>query len=172
MKKNLLATSLLAASCVLGVSSQALATDTTASPAATTTEQHPAAAAATEHHAKGETVIVVEVPVILERLAASGYSGVHEIKLDHDVYEIEGWNAQGHKFKLEVDAKKGQVPAAEGSKVKMLTLLEIANNLQKAGYTHITKMEMDDGKCIVKAQDSNGKHVKLKINPTTGEIMK
>ncbi len=153
MKKNLLISSLLAGCCLLG-SNVVLAAETKQA------AQNPQAIEEVD-------VTIISVPTLLERLNASGYSGVHKVTLEKDGYEVQGWDMQGRKFKLEVEAKSNHAPQA-GSKAKLLTLLEVAQKVEQAGYTNISSMEVEKGKCEVKAHDNNGHRAKIFVDLETG----
>lgn len=51
-----------------------------------------------------------------------------------------------------------------------LSIPQICEKLETAGYRHIEKIERERGSYEVRASDSSGRRVKLYVNPTTGEV--
>jgi hypothetical protein len=61
-------------------------------------------------------------------------------------------------------------PAA--SRQQWLSLSEIQQRLEAAGYRDIDKIEREDDYCEVKATDPDGRRVELKVDPVSGEVTK
>lgn len=51
-----------------------------------------------------------------------------------------------------------------------LSIPQIHDKLEAAGYRHIEKIERERGSYEVRASNPSGQRVKLYVNPTTGEI--
>jgi outer membrane receptor protein involved in Fe transport len=51
-----------------------------------------------------------------------------------------------------------------------LTIRDIYDRLEAAGYRDIREIEFDDGRYEVKAQNAKGERVKLKVNAATGAV--
>lgn len=108
----------------------------------------------------------------LQRLDQAGYRYVHEIKYKRGVYRVEAIDAGGQKVKLKVNAQTGMIQAPKGSNKPYLSMLQVAQKIQAAGYANISKIEFDDGRYEAKVYDPKGNKIKLYINPVSGEIRK
>lgn len=75
---------------------------------------------------------------------------------------------------LSLSVAQAQTPAAPANgaapATKQLTIPEIYQRVEAAGYKEVRKIELDDGRYEVKARNAGGERVKLYINPTSGEI--
>ncbi len=49
---------------------------------------------------------------------------------------------------------------------------QVLQNIQRMGYSIVTKVEYDDGKYVAKVIANNGDEIKLEIAPLTGEVIK
>ena len=64
-----------------------------------------------------------------------------------------------------------QAPAATAAEPKpRLTVREIADRVEAAGYRDITEIELDGSHYEVKARDAQGARIKLVVNAGSGEI--
>jgi hypothetical protein len=61
-------------------------------------------------------------------------------------------------------------PAA--SRQQWLSVSEIQQRLEAAGYRDIDKIEREDNYYEVKATDPDGRRVELKVDPTSGDVTK
>ena len=61
-------------------------------------------------------------------------------------------------------------PAAASAPAQKLSIRDIAERLEAAGYRDIREIEWDDGHFEVKASNAQGQRVKLDVNATTGAI--
>ncbi|MBI1888029.1 MAG: PepSY domain-containing protein [Nitrosomonadales bacterium] len=61
------------------------------------------------------------------------------------------------------------LPADSGS--QWLSIPQIYNKLEAAGYRNVEKIERERGGYEIKATDRNGERVKLRLHPQTGEII-
>lgn len=61
-------------------------------------------------------------------------------------------------------------PAASGER-QWLSIAQVHERLEAAGYRNIEKIERERGGYEARATDRNGERVKLHVNPQTGEIM-
>lgn len=62
-------------------------------------------------------------------------------------------------------------PAVTGER-QWLSIAQIHDRLEAAGYRNIEKIERERGGYEVRATDRQGDRIKLYVNPQTGEIMK
>ena len=105
---------------------------------------------------------------VLQRLNQAGYTKIHEIEYKRGTYEVKAYNAQCRKIKFRVNPKNMRIPSLNQS--RQLSMLQVAQRVQAAGYTHIYDIEFDNGRYDVKAYDKNGNKTKLTVNPSTGGI--
>lgn len=73
-------------------------------------------------------------------------------------------------------AAQAQTPAAPATSAapaaKELTIPEVYQRVEAAGYKEVRKIELEDGRYEVKARDAEGAKVKLYVNPHSGEVEK
>ena len=113
---------------------------------------------------------VVNVSEILKRLHAAAYTTVFEVELEDKTYDIKTVNDKGQKIKLRIDATTGKIPAQDkNAKTSGLTMLQAAEKVEAAGYV-IHKIESEKNNYEIKAIDSKGKKVQLKVDADTGKI--
>lgn len=62
--------------------------------------------------------------------------------------------------------------ATSQSQAQWLSVEQVLNKVQAAGYRDVEEIERDDGKYQVKATDAEGRRVELKLDPVSGEILK
>jgi uncharacterized membrane protein YkoI len=106
---------------------------------------------------------------LIEKLNAKGYHNLHEIDLDDDEFEVEGFNQDGRQYKLHLNAKKLEIPNIKANK-KHLTMLEIAKKARAAGYHDFVKIKFSEGYYKIAAHNAKNTKVKLIIDPKTGII--
>lgn len=68
----------------------------------------------------------------------------------------------------EAPAQPADVAAAPAAPA--LTIRDIYDRMDAAGYRNLRKIEFEHGRYGVKAQDAKGERVKLKVNATTGAV--
>lgn len=147
--KKFLQISLLSSALVLP-SFAALAADTTTTPAAPS----------------------MSMTDVLSKLDAAGYSAIKEVELgSNGTYKVETINAKGEKVEFTVDPAKPVIEAGPKG-MKILTASEAAKKVMDAGYMNITKIKFKGDSYDVKAQDKQGKMVRLDVNLMTGAISK
>lgn len=62
------------------------------------------------------------------------------------------------------------VQAAAAPAAPQLTIRDIYDRMEAAGYREIREIEFDDGRYEVKARNAQGQRVKLKVNAATGAV--
>ena len=62
-------------------------------------------------------------------------------------------------------------PGAPGAQRPWLSIPQVHQRLEAAGYGNIEKIERERGDYEVKATNRNGERVKLHVNPQTGEVL-
>ncbi|MFZ2288057.1 MAG: PepSY domain-containing protein [Halopseudomonas yangmingensis] len=60
----------------------------------------------------------------------------------------------------------------EGQAPQWMTLQQVHQQLEAAGYSNFEKIEREDDGYEVKATDPQGQRVELDLHPVTGEILK
>lgn len=63
-----------------------------------------------------------------------------------------------------------QAPAAITAPAPQLTIRDIYDRMEAAGYRDIREIEWDHGRYEVKASNAQGQRVKLYVNATTGAV--
>lgn len=109
---------------------------------------------------------------VLNKLDAAGYSAIKEVELESNGnYKVETINAKGEKIEFIVDSNKPVIEPGPKN-MKILTASEVAKKVMDAGYMNITKVKFQGDSYDVKAQDKDGKMVRLDVNLMTGAISK
>lgn len=117
---------------------------------------------------------------VMQVLKNAGWAIVQELKLDDGLWEAEVRRAKGQpKFDVYVHPitlailNEGGTAASGGTGMSALTARQIVTALQNAGYTNIHDVEFDDdGYWEADATNANGRCVELRVNPTTGTVMR
>jgi len=63
-----------------------------------------------------------------------------------------------------------QAPAAVTAPAQQLTIRDIYDRVEAAGYRDIREIEWDHGRYEVKASNAQGQRVKLYVNASTGAV--
>ena len=106
---------------------------------------------------------------IVNVLQKEGYTGIRKIKLKDDFYWVDAFTAQGQRVKIQLDPKIYAILEPRTGKTS-LTIPELAQKIQEAGFTEIYVFESEDDAYEVIASNKNRKKVKLFINASTGKI--
>lgn len=61
-------------------------------------------------------------------------------------------------------------PAAQAPAAAQLTVRDVYDRMETAGYRDIREIEWDHGRYEVKASNAQGERVKLYVNATTGAV--
>lgn len=61
-------------------------------------------------------------------------------------------------------------PSSSASNTQWLSLPQVQDRVEAAGYRNIEKIEREDNNYEVKATDADGRRVELYLDPVTGEI--
>lgn len=102
-------------------------------------------------------------------LAKQGYQDVHDVDFQNGVWTARAKSGDGTKVKLRIDPKTGH--AFPDSQVSRLSEADIRAQLSTDGYTKVHDVNFDNGVWTAKAENSNGKGVKLQIDPDSGRII-
>ena len=117
---------------------------------------------------------------VTQVLKNAGWAIIQELELDDGLWEAEVRRAKGqpkvevyvHPITLAI-LNDGGAPASGGTGMSALTAQQIIAALQNAGYTNIHDVEFDDdGYWEADAINRNGQCVELRVNPTTGAVLR
>lgn len=108
-------------------------------------------------------------PQVQSKLTEQGYTRVHDLEFKDGMWRAEAKSANGKHVDLRIDASTGQVYPDE--QVSHLSRNDIEAALETQGYTHVHDVDFDDGLWKAKAKSSAGKHVKLKVDATSGKVI-
>jgi uncharacterized membrane protein YkoI len=112
----------------------------------------------------------VNLSTVVQNLQKAGYTGIHKIKFEHNVYQAIAINPEGRPVRVAVNPANGEVSKPSKQLQEQLTLLDAVKKVEGAGYTQITKIDLEDNKFEVKATDKNGKKVDVEVDGQTGNI--
>jgi len=108
---------------------------------------------------------------VSKKLDQAGYKNIRDIEFEEGVFKVKAMDAQGKKVEFKVNAVNGTIPPVAKS-VVYLTMAQVIEKTQAAGYKTIKEVEFEHNHYKVKAIDSHGDKVKLKVDATTGVISK
>lgn len=72
---------------------------------------------------------------------------------------------------LAQDQSPPSTAAAPVSAIQWLTIKQVYDKLEAAGYKEITEIERDHGRYEVKATHADGQRLKLYVDPQTGSVI-
>lgn len=72
---------------------------------------------------------------------------------------------------VSVSSHAQDVRSAKNDTARWLSIPEVADRLESAGYRNIEKIEREGGSYEVKAADQAGRRIKLYVHPQTGEVI-
>jgi hypothetical protein len=110
------------------------------------------------------------------RLQAAGYRQVLELEQERDRVEAKAQDRDGRWVKLALDAQTGAVlqskpgSAPREAQATGLDLGQLLSQLEGAGYRAIRKIERERDRVEVRAEDAQGRRVKLALDPQTGAV--
>ena len=117
---------------------------------------------------------------VMQVLKNAGWNVIQELEFDDGLWEAEVRRAKGqpkyevyvHPVTLKILNKSG-TPANKGTGASALTAQQITAALLNAGYRNIHDVEFDDdGYWEAEAINARGQKVELRINPTTGAVIR
>lgn len=107
---------------------------------------------------------------ILKNLQSKGYKNIREVKFDDGIYEVEALDEQGNEHILRVSPKTGELIKNQNIQNNAISILEVAQKIEAAGYHFIYKIESHGSHYDVEALSKEDKKVELKIDADTGKI--
>ena len=102
-------------------------------------------------------------------LAQQGYNDVHDVDFHDGVWTARAKSGDGTKVKLRIDPATGR--AFPDSQISRLSESDVRAQLSTDGYTRVHDVDFNNGVWTAKAENQNGKDVKLQIDPDTGRII-
>lgn len=117
---------------------------------------------------------------VMQVLKNAGWAVVQELEFDDGLWEADVRRAKGqpkyevyvHPITLKILNNSG-APASSGTGMSALSAQQIVAALQNAGYTNIHDVEFDKGGYWeAEAVNRNGQCVELRVNPTTGAVLR
>ncbi len=130
----------------------------------------------TPHPAAASTAAPLSLAQLHARLQAAGYRQVQELEQERDRVEAKAQDREGRWVKLELDAHNGAVlhskpgSAPREAQASGLDLGQLLTQLEGAGYRTIRKIERERDRVEVRAEDAQGRRVKLALDPQTGAV--
>ncbi len=112
---------------------------------------------------------IVPMTLILKKMDEAGYPIVTRIELKNGLYELKGLNAHSQPFDLFVDPRTNKIVKAKPI-APLLTVVDIADRVEKKGFHTIYTLQLKNGKYKVNALDKDDKQVALDVDAKTGII--
>jgi hypothetical protein len=109
------------------------------------------------------------MPQVRAALEAQGYTGVNDIEFEDGMWKADARSADGQRVDLRMDAAGRHVWPDDG--VSNLSEADVRARLSAAGYTAVGDVEFDDGMWEARAEDAQGRRMKLVIDPAEGRVV-
>lgn len=123
-------------------------------------------AAAQDDTARADAMTAPQVRAALE---AKGYTKVNDIEFDDGMWQADARSADGQRVDLRIDPATGEVYPED--RVSQLGEADVRAKLTAAGYGNIHDVEFDDGMWKAEADTTEGREVKLLLDPDTGRVV-
>jgi uncharacterized membrane protein YkoI len=108
-------------------------------------------------------------PQVRAALEAQGYTKVNDVEFEDGMWKADARSADGQRVELRIDAATGKVFPEDA--VAELGEADVRARLSAAGYGNVHDVDFDDGVWTADAEDTNGKDVKLTLDPKTGKVV-
>ena len=108
-------------------------------------------------------------PQVRAQLEAQGYTGVEDLEFEDGMWKAEATSANGKHVDVRLDPTGGTVYPAKA--VPQLGEADIRAQLAAAGYSGVHGVKLDDGLWKAKGRTAEGSKVKVRLDPTTGEVV-
>lgn len=130
------------------------------------------------------TAPTLNIAQVHARLEVAGYREIDEIERKRDHYEVKALSADGRRVELKVDPATAEVRKSEPKHDRrsadrpapvatvLLSIAQLHDRLQAAGYPRIDKIERERDRIEVKAIDAQGRRVELDVDPVTAQVRK
>lgn len=122
-------------------------------------------------HSAFAATLVTPTPLstILQHLQSENYVVIRQIDLDGNIYKAYALSPQGNYTKLKINAQTGEI-ISPSSAAPTLSMLDVAQKVEGAGYTSISEIESSSNTYVVKAVNPQGEAVTLKVDSHSGII--
>ncbi len=107
---------------------------------------------------------------ILQNIQKDGYNLVTKIEFNDDKFEAKAINSAGKEVKLEIAPMTGEVINPKKDEISTLTIFDVAQKVEGAGYKNIYLIDASKDTFKVKAHDKDNKKVTLEVDGKTGAI--
>jgi hypothetical protein len=107
---------------------------------------------------------------VVERLKSAGYAEARDIEFDDGLWEAEVRHADGRWHDVALDANTGEV-MDDRSQRALITAGDLVAGLEKAGYTEVRDLDLDDAVWEADARANDGSRVELRVNAHTGRVL-
>jgi uncharacterized protein YpmB len=107
--------------------------------------------------------------LVLQKVQAKGYPTISTIEYRKGVYEIMASDAKLQRVNIIFDPKKNEIVKVQPVK-PLLTVMDVADRVEKKGYHTIYTVKLDQGKYKVDALDDDDNEIFLDVDAQTGMI--
>ena len=108
-------------------------------------------------------------PQVREQLEAQGYTKVKDLEFKDGMWKADATSANGKRVDVRLDPRSGNV--YPDKPVSALGEADIRAQLSAAGYSGVHDVKLDDGLWKAKGTTAAGEKVKVRLDPTTGEVI-
>ena len=108
-------------------------------------------------------------PQVRAQLEAQGYTKVEDLEFKDGMWKADATSANGKRVDVRLDPRSGNV--YPDKPVPALGEADIRAQLSTAGYSGVHDVKLDDGLWKAKGTTAAGEKVKVRLDPTTGEVI-
>ncbi len=108
-------------------------------------------------------------PQVRAQLEAQGYTKVEDLEFKDGMWKADATSANGKRVDVRLDPRTGNV--YPDKPVPALGEADIRAQLSAAGYSGVHDVKLDDGLWKAKGTPAAGEKVKVRLDPTTGEVI-
>lgn len=109
-------------------------------------------------------------PSAEQRLLAAGYQAVHELELEHGIWEADVRRADGRHAEVAVDATTGEIFDARDGR-PLLDATRIREALTAQGYRDVRDLDREGALWDVDATDRDGARVELRVSAFDARVV-
>ncbi|MGX9719603.1 PepSY domain-containing protein [Stenotrophomonas acidaminiphila] len=108
-------------------------------------------------------------PQVRAQLEAQGYTKVKDLEFEDGMWKADATSADGRDVDVRLDPRTGRVYPEKA--VSQLGEADVRAQLSAAGYSGVHDVKLDDGLWEAKGRTAEGEKVKVRLDPTTGEVI-
>ena len=105
-----------------------------------------------------------------QRLQAAGYAEVHELELEHGLWEADVRRADGRHAEVAIDAATGEVFDARDGR-PLLDATRIREALTAQGYRDVRDLDREGALWDADATDRDGARVELRVSAFDARVV-